>query len=359
MTVIRVEAGPQSYDVIVAPVEAGMERIADIARGSTPVLVSEPRVFALHGNRIAAALGCANPILVPEGEAAKDWAGLQQLIAELAARNVGRATPIVALGGGSVGDLAGLAAALFKRGCPVVHIPTTLLAQADSAVGGKTAIDALGEKNLIGTFHQPALVLADPSLLDTLDPRQLRSGYAEVVKYGLIDDPAFFGWCEVNGRGLSAGHRDLRHEAIVTAIRAKARIVSSDIEDRSGQRALLNLGHSFGHAIESEVGIGKILHGEAVALGICLSFLFSANLGICSASEADRVTIHFASVGLPTRLAEVSLGGRGASLLKWIARDKKKLDDEVALVLTRGIGRAFLDSAVDPRRLAAFLDRAG
>ena len=357
MTVIRVHAGASAYDVIVGPVEAGIERIADLARCQSPVLVSEPKLFALHGDRVATALGCANPILVAEGEAAKDWVGLQQLIGEFAARNISRSTPIVALGGGSVGDLTGLAAALFKRGCPVVHIPTTLLAQADSAIGGKTAIDALGEKNLVGTFHQPALVIVDPALLDTLDLRQMRSGYAEIVKYGLIDDPAFFAWCEANGCGVIAGHRDLRHDAILTAIRAKARIVASDVDDRNGQRALLNLGHSFAHAIESEAGIGQILHGEAVALGIALCFLHCAELGLCPAADAERVVAHLAAVGLPTRLADVGLDGRGGALLKWMARDKKNLENGLALVLTRGIGRAFLDPAVDPRRLAAFLDR--
>ena len=357
MTVIRVHAGASAYDVIVGPVEAGIERIADLARGQSPVLVSEPKLFALHGDRVATALGCANPILVAEGEAAKDWAGLQQLIGAFAARNISRSTPIVALGGGSVGDLTGLAAALFKRGCPVVHIPTTLLAQADSAIGGKTAIDAHGEKNLVGTFHQPALVIVDPALLDTLDLRQMRSGYAEIVKYGLIDDPAFFAWCEANGCGVIAGHRDLRHDAILTAIRAKARIVASDVDDRNGQRALLNLGHSFAHAIESEAGIGQILHGEAVALGITLCFLHCAELGLCPAADVGRVVAHLAAVGLPTRLADVGLAGRGGALLKWMARDKKNLENGIALVLTRGIGRDFLDPAVDPRRLAAFLDR--
>ena len=357
MTVIRVHAGASAYDVIVGPVEAGIERIADLARCQSPVLVSEPKLFALHGDRVATALGCANPILVAEVEAAKDWAGLQQLIGAFAARNISRSTPIVALGGGSVGDLTGLAAALFKRGCPVVHIPTTLLAQADSAIGGKTAIDAHGEKNLVGTFHQPALVIVDPALLDTLDLRQMRSGYAEIVKYGLIDDPAFFAWCEANGCGVIAGHRDLRHDAILTAIRAKARIVASDVDDRNGQRALLNLGHSFAHAIESEAGIGQILHGEAVALGIALCFLHCAELGLCPAADAERVVAHLAAVGLPTRLADVGLAGRGGALLKWMARDKKNLENGLALVLTLGIGRAFLDPAVDPRRLAAFLDR--
>ncbi len=357
MTTIRVEAGTSGYDALVGPVEAGIERIGDLAQGATPILVSEPRIFALHGARIAELLG-AELILVPEGEAAKDWATLHELLAGFSKRGVRRDSPIIALGGGSVGDLAGLAAALFKRGCPIVQLPTTLLAQADSAIGGKTAIDAFGEKNLIGTFHQPALVVADPAFLDTLDERQLRAGYAEVVKYGLIDDPSFFAWCEANGRGVLAGHRDLRQQAIVSAIRAKARIVVGDVEDRSGKRALLNLGHSFAHAIEAEAGLGTILHGEAVGLGITLAFRFSTELGLCGAAEAERVVSHMAACGLPTRLAEVGLGGRGAKLVSWMARDKKNRAGRIALVLTRGIGRAFLDSAVDVHRLAAFLGRA-
>ena len=357
MTVIRVDVAPRGYDVLVGPVEAGIERIADLARGTKPVLVSEPRVFALHGARVAEALG-AQPILVPEGEAAKDWAKLHELLAAFASRNVSRDTPIVALGGGSVGDLAGLAASLFKRGCPVVHVPTTLLSQADSAIGGKTAIDAFGEKNLVGSFHQPALVVADPAFLDTLDERQLRSGYAEIVKYGLIDDPAFFAWCEANGRGVLAAHRDLREQAICSAIRAKARIVAADVTDRSGQRALLNLGHSFAHAIEAEAGLGSVLHGEAVALGMALAFRLSSELGHCPAADTDRVIAHLADAGLPIRLAGLGLAGRGQRLVAWMRGDKKNAAGKIALVLTHGIGRAYLERSVDERRLAAFLDRA-
>jgi 3-dehydroquinate synthase len=354
---IRVDLPHRGYDVLIGPVEAGFDRIRDLSRSAPPILVSEPRVFALHGTTIADALG-ADPIIVPEGESAKDWATLQFLLGELAKRDAARDTPIVAFGGGSVGDLAGLAAALFKRGCPVIHLPTTLLAQADSAIGGKTAIDAFGEKNLIGTFHQPALVVADPAFLDTLDPRQLRSGYAEVVKYGLIDDPAFFAWCEVNGRGVLAGHRDLRLEAITAAVRAKARIVAADIEDRSGKRALLNLGHSFGHAIEAEAGIGSMLHGEAVALGMILAFRLSSEIGFCPAADTERVAAHLAACDLPTRLADVGLCNRGTQLTRRIGRDKKNISGRTALVLVRGIGRAFLEPSVDAQRLAAFLDRA-
>lgn len=357
MTVIRVESWPRGYDVLLGPLEAGLERIRDMARGMAPMLVSEPRVFALHGAKVAEILG-ADLILVPEGEPAKSWNELHLLLQGLAARNAGRDTPIIALGGGSVGDLVGLAAALFKRGCPVVHLPTTLLAQADSAIGGKTAIDDFGEKNLIGTFHQPALVIADPSLLDTLDPRQLRAGYAEVVKYGLIDDPAFFAWCEANGRGVLAGHPDLRLHAIESAIRSKARIISNDVEDRSGKRSLLNLGHSFGHAIEAEVGLGTILHGEAVALGLVLAFRFSAAAGLCPRSDADRVADHLAACSLPTRLADVGLAGRGGRLAKWMELDKKHQAGRTSLVLAHGIGRAFVEPAIDSHRLAEFLERA-
>ena len=356
MTVIRVESSQRGYDVVVGPVEASLDRIRDLSGSSRPILVTDPKVFALHGVKLAELLGSA-PILLPEGEPAKDWEQLHHLLATLADRNASRDTPIVGLGGGSVGDVAGLAASLFKRGCPVVHIPTTLLAQADSAIGGKTAIDAFGEKNLIGSFHEPALVIADPAYLDTLDARQLRAGYAEVVKYGLIDDPAFFGWCEAKGSGVLAGHPDLRHHAITTSIQAKARIVAGDLEDRTGKRALLNLGHSFGHAIEAEAGLGNILHGEAVALGLALAFRFSAEAGLCPASEADRVVSHLAACGLPTRLADVGIGG-GRKLANWMARDKKNPPGRLSLILARGIGRAFLDPSVDSRRLLDFLDRS-
>jgi 3-dehydroquinate synthase len=357
MTVIRVEVSPKPYDVLVGPIEAGIDRIVGLAGEAAPVLVSEPRVFALHGAAIAEALG-AQPILVPEGEAAKEWTSLQQLLAALAEHNISRETPIVALGGGSVGDLAGLAASLFKRGCPVVHVPTTLLAQADSAIGGKTAIDAFGEKNLVGTFHQPALVVADPAFLDTLDERQLRSGYAEIVKYGLIDDPALFAWCEANGRGVLAAHRDLREQAICAAIRAKARIVAGDVIDLKGQRALLNLGHSFAHAIEAEAGLGTVLHGEAVALGMALAFRFSAEMGHCPVADAERVLAHLADARLPVRLADIGLARQGPALIEWIRRDKKNAAGKLALVLVRGIGRAYLDRSVDGQRLSAFLERA-
>ena len=358
MTIVRVDVPPRAYEVVIGPLAGSIQRIRDLAGRSRPILVSEPKVFGLHGRAVGEALQ-ADPILVPEAEAAKDWTQLHALLAAIAKLAPSRDTPIVALGGGSVGDVAGLAAALFKRGCPIVHIPTTLLAQADSAIGGKTAIDAFGEKNLVGTFHQPSLVVVDPALLDTLDERQLRAGYAEVVKYGLIDDPAFFAWCEANVRGLLAGHPDLRREAIVTSLRSKARIISGDVEDRSGKRALLNFGHSFGHAIEAEHGFGNILHGEAVACGLSLAFRFSAELGLCPKSDADRVTAHLAACGLPGRLGEAGVGGDAGQLVKRMAGDKKNSSGRIALILARGIGKAFFEPNVDVRRLADFLERAG
>jgi 3-dehydroquinate synthase len=349
MKAIPVVAGAACYDVIVGPIEAARDRFAD----TDSILVSEPHVFALHGDRLHAALGLNAPILVPQGEAAKQWEVLARLLGELAARSASRSTRIVAFGGGAVGDVAGLAASLFKRGCPIVHVPTTLLAQADSAVGGKTAIDAFGEKNVIGTFHQPALVIADPALLATLDPRQTCSGYAEIVKYGLIDDPAFFDWCLANGAQLIAGDLALREAAIATAIAAKARLIAGDVEDRSGQRALLNFGHTFAHAIESAAGIGVLLHGEAVAVGMVLALRFSATLGHCNISDADRLAAHLRVVGLPATLAEIDVPG--PALLDWMMRDKKNESGALTLILSRGIGRAFIERGVDPTQLAAFL----
>ena len=350
MKIIPVATGAATYDVLVGPIAQARDRLAAFGPA---VLVSEPRVFALHGERVRSLFDGGPPILLPEGEAAKQWDVLHDLLARLTERGVTRSTPIISLGGGSVGDVAGLAASLFKRGCPVIHLPTTLLAQADSAVGGKTAIDAFGEKNVIGSFHQPALVVADPAFLDTLDQRQLRSGYAEIVKYSLIDDPAFFDWCLANGPALIAGDPDLRQRAIETAIAAKARLIAGDIEDRTGQRALLNLGHSFAHAIESEAGLGRLLHGEAVAIGLVLALRFSATLGLCQLGDADRLTTHLAEIGLPTTLADA--GVSGTALLDWVARDKKNDGGALTLILARGIGQAFVARDVDAARLTAFL----
>ena len=350
-------AGGQSHDVLIGDIADATGAIRALGGGACLPLVADERVLALYGEQLRR-LFDFSPIIVPEGEAAKRWDVLQSLIGRFNELRVGRTTPIIAFGGGSTGDVTGLAAALFKRGCPVIHIPTTLLSQADSALGGKTAIDALGQKNLVGTFHLPALVVADAAFLDTLDQRQLRSGYAEIVKYGLIEDPAFFQWCEHNSAALLAGDRPARVKAIEYCLKAKARFAGEDLYDTGGRRALLNLGHSFGHAIESLAGLGEVQHGEAVSIGLCFAFALSAGLGVSPRGDAARVKDHLKSAGLPTTLASVGLEDRGPDLLPLIKADKKADRGTLALVLARGIGHAFLDREVDEALLGDFLSRA-
>ncbi len=339
MITVTVGHGDSAYDVLVGDQSAALDHILAFSDGRPLPLVTDATVLALHGAMLAPVI-LQPPILIPQGENAKNWQTLAAIVDGLASRNVRRGTPILAFGGGSVGDVTGLGASLFKRGCPVIHIPTTLLAQADSAIGGKTAIDAAGQKNLVGTFHMPALVVADPSFLDTLDPRQLRSGYAEIVKYGLIDDPAFFAWCEAHGAALIAGDRDARLHAITHCIKAKARFVTADPFDLGGRRALLNLGHSFAHAIEAEAGIGKLLHGEAVAIGLVLAFRLSVRLGLCPESDALRLAAHLRGLGLPTSLDQVGLARSGRALVEQMRADKKNRSGGFTLVLAHGIGRA-------------------
>jgi 3-dehydroquinate synthase len=345
LTIIRVEAGDQGHDVIIGP-------LTDAPPG---IVITDEKIWALHGAALPAA---ADPILVPEGEAAKDWQTLAGIVDELTLRNAARDTAIIAFGGGSIGDVAGLAASLFKRGCPLVHVPTTLVAQVDSAIGGKTAIDAAGVKNLVGTFHLPALVLCDPAFLLTLDRRQLRAGYAELIKYGLIDDPAMFAWCEAHAGDLLDGDLDLLGKGVAKAVTAKARFVADDLRDLKGTRALLNFGHTFGHAIEAASGFGPVLHGEAVAIGMALAFRLSTELGLCPADEMERAFTHLRSVGVPTTLAEAGLDGRAPDLLALMARDKKAGAGGLTLILTRGIGKAFVSRDVGSDRLAQFLERA-
>jgi len=264
---------------------------------------------------------------------------------------------VVALGGGVIGDLAGFAAAVLLRGVRFVQVPTTLLAQVDSSVGGKTAIDTAHGKNLVGAFHQPRLVLADTGVLDTLPRRELLAGYAEVLKYALLGDPGFFDWLEANGRKVIAGDAGARAHAIVTSCAAKAEIVAAD-EREAGARALLNLGHTFGHALEAETGYdGSLLHGEAVAIGMVLAFALSERLGLCPSADTARVRRHMADVGLPTGLP----GGRAwdaGRLLDHMTRDKKARDGRATFVLVRGIGRAYVEPEVDPAEVRALLETA-
>jgi 3-dehydroquinate synthase len=355
MTSIHVAHAGADYDVIVGDLADARPLLERLAKGRRLPLISDERVFGLYG-RVLADVASPDPVLVPEGEAAKDWRTLAHITDRLAAMDAKRGTPIIALGGGSVGDVAGLAASLFKRGCPIVHVPTTLLSQADSAIGGKTAIDASGQKNLAGSFHHPLLVLADPTLLDTLDARQLRSGLAEVVKYGLIDDPAFFDWCETNTPQLLAGDREARRAVIEHCVRAKARFVTADPDDTNGTRALLNFGHTFAHAIEGSAG-NSILHGEAVAIGMALAFDFSCELGLCPAADASRVRAQLQAANLPTTISDARLVVSGEGLMNAMLADKKADADGPTLVLTQGIGRVFVAKGVDPDRLSDFLGR--
>jgi 3-dehydroquinate synthase len=265
----------------------------------------------------------------------------------------------VAFGGGVVGDLAGFAASILRRGVRLVQIPTTLLAQVDSSVGGKTGIDTPQGKNLIGTFHQPSLVLADISVLETLAPRDFRSGYAEVMKYGLLGDAPFFAWLEEHWPQILSGKGEARASAIATSCRAKTAIVEADEREESGTRALLNLGHTFGHALEAFAGYSdRLLHGEAIAIGMRLAFSFSAEQGLCPASDVNRVEAHLVHVGLPGRIADIP-GGLPTpdELLQLMAQDKKVKGGRLALVLVRGIGQAFVEPDIPMNRLRAFLKR--
>lgn len=360
MTVVRVDLAGRPYDIVI---EAGLladagERIAPLARGRRVVVVTDTGA-AVHLSALTDSLtraGLASEaIVLPAGEATKSWAQLEALCDRLLALGVERGDQVVALGGGVIGDLVGFAAAILKRGCGFVQVPTTLLAQVDSSVGGKTAINTRAGKNLIGAFNQPSLVLIDPTVLATLPPREVAAGYAEVVKYGLIDDAGFFAWCEANGAALLAGDLTLRTDAIAHSVAAKARIVAADEFETNGTRALLNLGHTFGHALEAEAGFdGSLLHGEAVAAGCALALRYSARLGLCEAVDAMRVAAHFRAVGLPDGLTGVRANGE--RLVDHMRHDKKMAAGTLPFLLARGIGATFLDRSVDLTDVAAFLD---
>jgi len=363
MTVIPVSLGARSYDVRIEA--GGLDRAGDYlrpyARGGRVVVVTDESVAQAQYPRLAASLAQAGvtplQIVLPAGEKTKSWAGLEQLMDALLAAEVERSDHIVALGGGVIGDLVGFAASILKRGCHFVQVPTTLLAQVDSSVGGKTAINTQAGKNLVGAFHQPAMVLIDPTTLDTLPIREVRAGYAEVVKYGLIDDPDFFAWCESEGARLLAGDADARVHAIARSVAAKAAIVADDERETSGRRALLNLGHTFGHALEADTGFSDtLLHGEAVAAGMALAFRYSARLGLCAQEDAARVSAHLRTAGLPHDLATAHVTGDGASLVEHMLHDKKMSGGTLPFLLARGIGATFLSKDVALDDVAAFLD---
>jgi 3-dehydroquinate synthase len=304
---------------------------------------------------LAAAGVPTSRVIVPVGEGSKSFGGFEQVCEAIIAARIERGDLVIALGGGVIGDLAGFAASAVRRGIDYMQVPTSLLAQVDSSVGGKTAINSAHGKNLIGAFYQPILVLADTAALDTLPQREFRAGYAEVAKYGLLGDAAFFSWLEANWRDVFKGG-PAREHAIAVSCRAKAAIVARD-EREIGDRALLNLGHTFGHALEAACGFSeRLLHGEAVAAGMALAFGFSARLGLISAAEAERAIRHLDQVGLPTRPKDIPGGLPSVDrLMDLIAQDKKVKRGMLTFVLVRAIGSAFVESGIDPQDVRAFL----
>ncbi|MFC7398233.1 3-dehydroquinate synthase [Chelatococcus sp. GCM10030263] len=359
---VHVALGARAYDIVIgrgALAEAG-SRIAQLAPGGKAAIVTDARVGALYGQRLADDLSRAGlrPTLVsvPPGEGSKSFPRLIEVCDAILAARIERGDLVVALGGGVIGDLAGFAAAITRRGLRFVQIPTTLLAQVDSSVGGKTGINSAHGKNLVGAFHQPSLVIADTALLDSLSEREFRAGYAEVVKYGLIDDPAFFAWCETNAEAIF-GPGPARDHAVAVSCRAKAAVVARD-EREDGDRALLNLGHTFAHALERATGYdgSRLVHGEAVAIGMALAFRFSAMQGLCPQEDAARVGVHLASLGLPTRLQDVPGGiGTAETLVEAMAQDKKVKRGELTFILARGIGRSFIARGVAAADVRDFL----
>ena len=359
--VVRVALRERSYDIVIGRnlVATLGGRLKSLRPGAKCAIVTDTTVATHHLKSAEASLGAAGiataHVVVPAGESSKSYAVFQEVCERIIAARIERDDLVVALGGGVIGDLAGFAAACVRRGIGYVQVPTTLLAQVDSSVGGKTGIDSPQGKNLIGAFHQPILVVADTAMLDTLPARHFRAGYAEVVKYGLLGDAALFGWLEKNWREVFAGGA-AREYAIAACCRAKADIVARD-ERETGERALLNLGHTFGHALEAAVGFSdRLVHGEAISLGMVLAFEFSARRGLISADEVARVRAHLATVGLPTHVTEIPGGApRVDAMMDLIAQDKKVRRGKLTFILVRGIGRAYVANDVQAGEVRTFL----
>ena len=362
---IPVALGSRSYDVLVGP--GLMARAADLIKARLgPVkcgIVTDRNVAARHLAPLEASLRSAGLYagteILPPGEATKSFAALAGLCGRLIEMGLERRDCVIALGGGVIGDLAGFAAGIVRRGMPFVQLPTTLLAQVDSSVGGKTGINTPQGKNLVGAFHQPRLVLADIDVLATLPPREFRAGYVEAVKYGLLGDAEYFAWLEQNGPAVFARDEAALTRAIAVAVQGKAGIVARD-ETETGERMLLNLGHTFGHALETWAGFSdRLLHGEAIAIGICLAFRLSEEMGFIGNNSVTRVERHLAALGLPTRIADIP-GGQSpdaAALLEIMGQDKKVREGRLTLILARGIGEAFITRDVSTPTVHDFLAR--
>ena len=360
---ISVALGDRSYEVRV-----GEGLIASAAEHISPLLV-RPRVAVLTDETVAAAhlaalkagLGDIEVVslALPPGEATKSWSALERTVEWLLAERIERRDVMIAFGGGVIGDLGGFAAAILRRGIRYVQVPTSLLAQVDSSVGGKTAINSLAGKNLIGAFHQPALVLADIGMLDTLTKRDFLAGYGEVVKYGMLGDADFFEWLEVNGPAMAAGDHALRAHAVRRSVEMKADIVARD-ETEQGDRALLNLGHTFCHALEAATGYSdRLLHGEGVAIGCALAFELSARLGLCAQEAPSRVRAHLKGMGMKTDLADIPGDlPESEALIQLMGQDKKVIDGKLRFILVRSIGSAFVTDEVPQEVLKGVLDDA-
>ncbi|MDT0683948.1 3-dehydroquinate synthase [Roseicyclus sp. F158] len=362
---VHVPLGSRAYDVRIGQglIARAGEEIAPLLARRRVAVVTEENVAALHLGPLrdgleAAGIDCASLVL-PPGEGTKCWSQLERVTEWLVAERVERRDVVLALGGGVIGDLAGFAAAILRRGVRLVQIPTSLLAQVDSSVGGKTGINSPLGKNLIGAFHQPSLVLADVDALETLPERDFIAGYGEVVKYGLLGDEGFFGWLEENGQALARGDGAARAEAVRRSVQMKADIVVRD-ETEQGDRALLNLGHTFGHALEAATGYSdRLLHGEGVAIGCALAFDLSARLNLCPQEEPSRVRAHLDRMGMRMRLSDIPGDLPDAEgLLALMAQDKKVVDGRLRFILARGIGDAFVTSDVPPDAVRALLEDA-
>ncbi len=362
---VHVDLAERSYDVEIGPdllAQAGA-RIAPLLSRPRVAVLTDERVADLHLTALQSGLATSGiemtALSLPAGEATKSWPHFERAVEWLLAEKVERNDVVVALGGGVIGDLAGFAAAVMRRGVRFVQIPTSLLAQVDSSVGGKTGINAPQGKNLIGAFHQPSLVLADTAVLGTLTARDFLAGYGEVVKYGLLGDAEFFEWLERNGPSLSSGDMAARVQAVTRSVQMKADIVARD-ETEQGDRALLNLGHTFCHALEAATGYSdRLLHGEGVAIGCALAFELSSRLGLCSQEDPSRVRAHLRAMGMKTDLADIPGKLPNAeALVDLMAQDKKVIDGQLRFILTRGIGKAFVTSDVPKDAVISVLEDA-
>ena len=365
MNIVPVDLGTRSYEVRIGDgllSRAGAE-IAPLLRRKRVAIVTDETVAALHLPALVAALAAegitSTALALPAGEGTKGWDNLARCTEWLLEAKVERRDIVVALGGGVIGDLAGFSAAILRRGVRFVQLPTTLLAQVDSSVGGKTGINTPQGKNLVGAFHQPSLVLADIGVLDTLPDRDFLSGYGEVVKYGLLGDAGFFDWLEAQGPALRAGDAAARLQAVTRSVQMKAGIVSRD-ETEEGERALLNLGHTFCHALEKATGYSnRLLHGEGVAIGCALAFDLSARLGLCAQETPGRVRAHLTAMGMKVDIADISGELPGAdALIALMGQDKKVVDGRLRFILARGIGQAFVADDVPEDVVRAVLSDA-